>query len=73
VITSTPQSLAVRAMLQTALEQLDSKINATAITGLTSSACALFTVVTTRRQTVSLLVVPTDADVDTMTSDTRFF
>ena len=60
-------------MLQTALEQLDTKINATAITGLTSSACALFTVVTTRRQTVSLLVVPTDAEVDPMTSDTRFF
>ncbi len=60
-------------MLKTALEQLDTKINATAITGLTSSACALFTVATTRRQTVSLLVVPTDADVDPMTSDTRFF
>ena len=60
-------------MLKTALEQLDTKINATAITGLTSSACALFTAATTRRQTVSLLVVPTDADVDPMTSDTRFF
>lgn len=60
-------------MLRTALEQLDSKIDATAITGLTSSACALFTVATTRCQTVSFLVVPTDAEVDPMTSDTRFF
>ncbi len=70
--TPTALPLSVQALLKAAFDQCDAA-NATAITGLTGSARALFTAVTARREMVSVLVVSTDAEVESLTSDTRFF
>lgn len=72
VTTPTALPLSVQALLKAAFDQCDAA-NATAITGLTGSARALFTAVTARREMVSVLVVSTDAEVESLTSDTRFF
>ncbi|MDP6371733.1 MAG: transcription-repair coupling factor [Vicinamibacterales bacterium] len=69
----TSTSLSVRALLKAGLDRLGGATSAAAVDGLTASARALFTAGTARRDAVSLLLVPTDAEVDGMTADTRFF
>ena len=69
----TSTSLSVRSLLKTALDRLGSALAAGAVSGLTESARALFAAGTVRHDSVSLLVVPTDPDVDAMTGDVRFF
>ena len=55
------------------MDRLGSAATAGAVSGLTESARALFVAGTARRDTVSLLVVPIDAEVDAMTGDVSFF
>ena len=69
----TSTSLSVRSLLKAAIDRLGSASTAGAVNGLTESARALFVAGTARRDTVSLLVVPIDAEVDAMTGDVSFF
>ncbi len=69
----TSTSLSVRSLLKAAMDRLGSASTAGAVSGLTESARALFVAGTARRDTVSLLVVPIDAEVDAMTGDVSFF
>jgi transcription-repair coupling factor (superfamily II helicase) len=70
--TSTSRSLTLRALVKTASSRLDLGVPGRAVSGLTSSAKALFTAAAVARDTV-VLVAPTDADAEQLTSDTRFF
>ena len=69
----TSTSLSVRALLKTALDRLEAATGARAVSGLTGSVRALFAAGTVRRDRVSLVVLPTDAEVEAMTADVRFF
>ena len=62
----------MRSLLKTAASRLRLGVPAARISGLTPPAKALFAAVAADRQRV-LLVVPTDADVESATRDARFF
>ena len=68
----TSSSLTLRSLLKTAASRLGLGVPVRRISGLTAPAKALFAAVAADRQRV-LLVVPTDADVESATRDARFF
>ena len=68
----TSSSLTLRSLLKSAASRLRLGVPAPRVSGLTSPAKALFAAVAAERGRV-LLVVPTDADLETMTRDARFF
>ncbi|MBA3296038.1 MAG: transcription-repair coupling factor [Acidobacteria bacterium] len=65
-------SLALRALLKTAVSRVRMGRVARVVGGLTEPAKGMFAATAAARDRV-LLVVPTDADVERMTADTRFF
>jgi transcription-repair coupling factor (superfamily II helicase) len=69
---STSTSLTLRALLKTAANRLGLGAPGQGVSGLTPAATALFAAVAAGRDRV-VLVAPTDADVDQLTSDARFF
>src|SRR5215510_12659991 len=70
----TTTSLTLRALLSRAVEAVSLDKPSRVIGGLTPAAKALAAVASARTATgVTLLVVPTDKDVEQMTSDARFF
>ena len=68
----TSSSLTLRSLLKAAASRLRIGVPAPRVSGLTSPAKALFAAVAAERARV-LLVVPTDAEVETITRDARFF
>ncbi len=68
----TSSSLTLRSLLKSAASRLRLGVPAPRVSGLTAPAKALFAAVAAERNRV-LLVVPTDADIETMTRDARFF
>ena len=70
--TYAPTALALRALLKTASGRVRMGAPAARVTGLTGPAKAMYAAAASGKDPV-LLVVPTDADVERMTSDTRFF
>ncbi len=68
----TSSSLTLRSLLKTAASRLRLGLPARKVSGLTPPAKAFFAAVAAERG-LTLLVVPTDADVETMTADARFF
>ena len=71
--TATP-SLTLRARLSRAAAAAGFDRSATVLAGLTGPAKALAAVSAARTRTgVTLVVVPTDKDVDQLTTDARFF
>jgi transcription-repair coupling factor (superfamily II helicase) len=68
----TSSSLTLRSLLKSAASRLRLGVPAPRVSGLTAPAQALFAAVAAERDRV-LLVVPTDADIETMTRDARFF
>jgi len=68
----TSSSLTLRSLLKTAASRLRLGVPAPRISGLTPPAKALFAAVAADRRRV-LLVVPTDAEVESATRDARFF
>jgi transcription-repair coupling factor (superfamily II helicase) len=72
VTTYTSSSLTLRALLKSAAGRLGMGVSAPRVTGLTPPAKAMFAATAaTRGRTV--LVVPTDADVESLSEDARFF
>ena len=69
---STSTSLTLRALLKTAGGRLGLGAPGRSVSGLTSAAKALFAAAAAARETV-VLIVPTDADAEQLTSDARFF
>src|SRR6187401_845910 len=69
---STSTSLTLRALLKTAAGRLGLGVPGRGVSGLTPAAKAFFAAAALGRSRV-LLVVPTDADVEQLTSDARFF
>jgi transcription-repair coupling factor (superfamily II helicase) len=73
-MTTAAPSLTLRALLSRAAARADLGRSAPVTAGLTPAAKALAAVATARTATgVTLLVVPTDKDVDQLTADARFF
>jgi transcription-repair coupling factor (superfamily II helicase) len=72
VTTYTSSSLTLRALLKSAASRLGPGAPAPRVTGLTAPAKALFAAAAAARAR-TILVVPTDADVETLTADARFF
>ncbi len=70
--TYTSSSLTLRAVLKTAAGRLGVGVSAARVTGLSSAAKAMFAAASASRGK-TLLVVPTDADVERTTDDARFF
>jgi transcription-repair coupling factor (superfamily II helicase) len=70
--TFAPTSLALRSLLKQAYSRAGLGVPAQRVTGLTPPAKAMFVAAAAARDRV-LLVVPTDADVERATADTRFF
>ena len=70
--TYTSSSLTLRAILKTAAGRLGMGVSGRQVSGLTAPAKALFAAVAASRGPV-VLVAPTDADVETLTADVRFF
>jgi transcription-repair coupling factor (superfamily II helicase) len=70
--TTTSSSLTLRAVLKKAAGQLGLGAPAAKVTGLTQPAQAMYAAASAARQP-TFLVVPTDADVERMTEDARFF
>ena len=68
----TSSSLTLRSLLKSAASRLRLGVLAPRVSGLTAPAKALYAAVAAERGRV-LLVVPTDADIETMTRDARFF
>jgi transcription-repair coupling factor (superfamily II helicase) len=68
----TSSSLTLRSLLKSAASRLRLGVPAARVSGLTPPAKALFAAVAAERSRV-LLVAPTDADVETLTRDGRFF
>jgi transcription-repair coupling factor (superfamily II helicase) len=68
----TSSSLTLRALLKSAASRLGIGAPAPAVTGLTPPAKAMFAALTATRSR-TLLVVPTDADVESFTADACFF
>jgi transcription-repair coupling factor (superfamily II helicase) len=69
---STSTSLTLRALLKTAANRLGLGVPGRGVSGLTPAAKALFAAAAAARDRV-VLVAPTDADVEQLTSDARFF
>ena len=69
---STSTSLTLRALLKTASGRLELGAPGQGVSGLTPAAKALFRGGRRGRQT-TLLMLPTDAEVEQLTSDARFF
>ncbi len=69
---TTSTSLTFRALLKTAVGRLGLGAPGRAVSGLTNSAKALFAASAAARATV-VLIAPSDADVEQLTSDARFF
>jgi transcription-repair coupling factor (superfamily II helicase) len=69
---STSTSLTLRALLKAAAGRLGLGVPGKSVSGLTPAAKGFFTAAAVARERV-LVVVPTDADVDQLTSDARFF
>ena len=67
---STSTSLTLRALLKTTVGRLGLGVPGRGVSGLTASAKALFAAAGRDRV---LVIVPTDADVEQLTSDARFF
>ncbi len=70
--TYTSSSLTLRALLKTAAGRLGIGSHAPRITGLTPSAKAMYAAASAARGR-TILVVPTDSDVERTTLDARFF
>src|SRR5688572_25486366 len=70
--TFAPTSLTLRALLKTAVSRVRMGVGTGRVSGLTPPAKAMFAAAAAARDHV-LLVVPTDAEVERMTSDARFF
>ena len=70
--TYTSNSLTLRAVLKSAAGRLGMGASAPAVTGLTAPAKSMYAAMAAVRGR-TLLVVPTDADVETFTADARFF
>ena len=68
----TSSSLTLRSLLKSAASRLRLGVPVPRVSGLTGPAKALFAAVAAERRRV-LLVVPTDADIETATRDARFF
>ncbi len=68
----TSSSLTLRSLLKSAASRLRLGVPAGRVSGLTGPAKALYAAVAAERGR-TLLVVPTDAEVETMTADARFF
>ena len=68
----TSSSLTLRSLLKSAASRLRLGLPAGKVSGLTNPAKAFFAAVAAERG-LTLLVVPTDGDVETMTTDARFF
>jgi transcription-repair coupling factor (superfamily II helicase) len=69
---STSTSLTLRALLKTAGNRLGLGVPGKGVSGLTPAATSLFAAAAAGRDRV-VLVAPTDADVEQLTSDARFF
>jgi transcription-repair coupling factor (superfamily II helicase) len=69
---STSTSLTLRALLKTAASRLGLGVPGKAVSGLTAAAKALFAAAAAVRER-TLVIVPTDADVEQVASDARFF
>ena len=69
---STSTSLTLRALLKTAAGRLGLGAPGRSVGGLTAAAKAFFVAAAAGRER-TLLVVPTDADVEQLTADARFF
>lgn len=69
---STSTSLTLRALLKTAAARLGLGETGTPVAGLTPPAVALYAAVAATRQTI-VLVAPTDADIERLVCDARFF
>ena len=65
-------SLTLRALLKTAVSRLGLTTESPIVTGLSPAGIALVTV-SSAATTPTVVVVPTDAEVDTFTGDARFF
>jgi transcription-repair coupling factor (superfamily II helicase) len=72
VTTYTSSSLTLRAILKTAGGRLGMGVPSGRVTGLTAPAKAMFAAAAASKAP-TVVVVPTDADVESMTSDGRFF
>ncbi|MGH9369966.1 MAG: transcription-repair coupling factor, partial [Vicinamibacterales bacterium] len=70
--TYTSSSLTLRAVLKTAAGRLGVDVSAGRVTGLSPAAKAMFAAASAARG-LTLLVVPTDAEVERTTDDARFF
>ena len=74
VIMPTSTFFGLQTLLKTAVKRAGFEIEAKAVTGLSASAQALFVARASRhKNSVSILVVPSDANVAQMTADVRFF
>src|SRR5215471_12394118 len=69
---TTSTSLTLRALLKTAAGRLGLGVPGRAVSGLTAPAKGLFAAAAAGRDR-GLVVVPTDADVEQLTADARFF
>jgi transcription-repair coupling factor (superfamily II helicase) len=69
---STSTSLTLRALLKTAAGRLGLGVPGRAVSGLTPAAKGLFAAAAAGRDR-GLVIVPTDADVEQLTADARFF
>ena len=72
VTTYTSSSLTLRAILKSAAGQLGMGVPKPAVSGLNAPATAMFAAAAAARN-ITILIVPTDADVERATSDARFF
>src|SRR5687767_11729199 len=70
--TYTSNSLTLRAVLKTAAGRMGAGASASRVTGLTPAAKAMYAAASATRAR-TLLIVPTDADVERTTEDARFF
>lgn len=74
VILPTSTFFGLQTLLKTAVKRAGFEIEAKAVTGLSASAQALFVARASRhKNSVSILVVPSDASVASVTADIRFF
>jgi transcription-repair coupling factor (superfamily II helicase) len=72
VTTYTSSSLTLRAILKTTAGRLGMGVTGGRVSGLTPAVKAMYAAAAASRTSV-FLIVPTDADVETVTSDARFF
>jgi transcription-repair coupling factor (superfamily II helicase) len=70
--TFAPSSLTLRALLKSAVERAGMRARAARVSGLTPAAKALFAAQAASRDHV-LVIAPTDAEVERLTGDVRFF